>query len=246
MKSLRDQYQVNPKFIHTDKDLAEIKAAQAVWVSAKHQLCWWHVRKAVRPCLEKDRLSTSAYNVHISHTEFEFIDLEFIPRRQDGRPTAKAKAKNQLVEPLITQSSWPNALKVTIKIPDGFNFNMVAELEGSASGTEDESMDIAEEEFIEGSNGLFFPEIYHDLIINMMEHHFCAHLLIPGFSAPTSEGIRYWAVKEMYDFCVKHDLTFCWAYLWENWYNWSSWKLWARAECEEIAILKTTMICESQ
>ncbi|KAF8588750.1 hypothetical protein K439DRAFT_1533549 [Ramaria rubella] len=58
-------------------------------------------------------------------------------------------------------------------------------------------------------------------------------------------GIRAWAVKDMYLFCVKHDLQPCWAYLWENWYTPGRWKLWARSEYDKIPRLKTTMICES-
>ena len=59
---------------------------------------------------------------------------------------------------------------------------------------------------------------YHAAMVKMMEHHFCAHLLIPGYSTPTPEGIKAWAVKQIYKFCVLHDLTNLWAYLWENWY----------------------------
>ena len=80
----------------------------------------------------------------------------------------------------------------------------------------------------------------------MMATHLCAHLLIPGYAHPSPEGIQYWAVQQMYNFCVKHDLREVWAYLWENWYRTGCWELWARAACAEIPILRATMILESQ
>jgi hypothetical protein len=43
---LHDKYGVDPVFIHTDKDMAEIGCAKAVW-GAKLNLCWWHLRRAV-------------------------------------------------------------------------------------------------------------------------------------------------------------------------------------------------------
>jgi hypothetical protein len=92
----------------------------------------------------------------------------------------------------------------------------------------------------------FCPVEYRQPIIDMMERHYCAHPLIPGYSSPTPEGIREWAVKQMYKYCVDHDLREVWAYLWENWYRPGRWDLWARSCHPEIPILKTTMILESQ
>ena len=81
----------------------------------------------------------------------------------------------------------------------------------------------------------------------MMEHHFCAHPLIPGYSALTPEGIKAWAVKQIYEFCVDHGLPNLWAYLWENWYHHGHWELWARsANDAEIPRLKMMMMVEAQ
>ena len=79
-----------------------------------------------------------------------------------------------------------------------------------------------------------------------MEQHLCAHPLIPGYAHPSPAGIREWAVKQMYNFCVASDLRELWAYLWGNWYRSSRWELWARSVYPEIPVLKTTMILESQ
>jgi hypothetical protein len=47
----------------------------------------------------------------------------------------------------------------------------------------------------------------------MATHLLCAHPLIPGYAHPSPEGIQYWAVQQMYELCVKHDLREVWAYL---------------------------------
>ena len=49
----------------------------------------------------------------------------------------------------------------------------------------------------------------------------------PGYSAPTPAGLQEWAVKQMYQFCCKHELPEVWVYLWENWYRAGRWEIWA-------------------
>ncbi|SRR6266702_7186744 len=41
-------YSIVPRFVHTDKDMAEIGASRHIWPKAKHQLCWWHQREALQ------------------------------------------------------------------------------------------------------------------------------------------------------------------------------------------------------
>jgi hypothetical protein len=96
------------------------------------------------------------------------------------------------------------------------------------------------------SRRIFCPDEHRKPIELMMERHLCAHPLIPGYSAPTPEGIREWAVKSMYQYCEANELPEVWAYLWGNWYRRGRWNLWARAESAEIPLLKTTMMVESQ
>lgn len=75
---LHDKYGINPRFVHTDKDMAEIGASRCVWPYAKHQLCWWHQREAVRRQL-KGNLPTSIYNPWRAKQEYSFINLNFQP-----------------------------------------------------------------------------------------------------------------------------------------------------------------------
>jgi hypothetical protein len=46
------------------------------------------------------------------------------------------------------------------------------------------------------------PEGLRPIFIALLERHYCAHPDIPSFSRPDTEGIRTWAVKQMYAFCV--------------------------------------------
>ena len=75
----------------------------------------------------------------------------------------------------------------------------------------------------------FCPPDLRDAIIDLIEKHFCAHPLIPGYSAPDPLSIRRWAVKQTYEFCKEYDLRELWAYLWENWYQADQWGLWAQS-----------------
>jgi hypothetical protein len=231
--SLRDKYNVHPRFVHTDKDIAEIKGAQAVWTGAKHQLCWWHLKKAVKARLEKSKLSTSVYHPHLAKAEFDFIDINFIPSgKADPLETEDPEA---VVE--VHSTPHPNALPIKLKIPAGLSL---------PSRPPPADIPSDDEETEGGSRCTFCAKLYHKPIIAMIECHLCTHPLIPGYSSPTKEGVCAWAVKEIYTFCVKYDLRECWAYLWENWYCPARWRLWARSDCPEIPVLKTTMICESQ
>ncbi|KAF9007237.1 hypothetical protein BDQ17DRAFT_1324455 [Cyathus striatus] len=51
---LKNTYDINPVFIHINKDMAEISAACSVW-STKISICWWHMQKALREQLKLRR-----------------------------------------------------------------------------------------------------------------------------------------------------------------------------------------------
>jgi hypothetical protein len=63
------------KFTHTDKDMAEIGMICDTQ-ELKRQLCWWHMKDAVKKHLAKAKLSTSLYN---AECKFYFIDKSFVP-----------------------------------------------------------------------------------------------------------------------------------------------------------------------
>lgn len=77
-RQLRDRYDIQPVFAHTDKDMAEIGCLKEVW-DPKINLCWWHLRRAVKTRLAKAKLATTPYNAGRAHHEFAFIDTSFKP-----------------------------------------------------------------------------------------------------------------------------------------------------------------------
>ena len=66
---------------------------QDVWL-AKIQLCWWHLRKAVRERLSKKKLSTTPYNAQRAWLEFTFIDLAFVPYGKADATEHEGGARN--------------------------------------------------------------------------------------------------------------------------------------------------------
>jgi hypothetical protein len=259
---LRDQYGVLPKFVHTDKDMAEIGMSRRVWKESKHQLCWWHQCEALKRRL-KGNLPTSPYNVKRARQEYHFIDETFKPYGRadpnDIEGTIPGETQNDAHELPLTRED-PNAINIRIPIhpsqvhsespstivdkstPLTIRIPVLATVLGAGLTAEDET----DEELTNGRH-TFCPIEHRTTVIEMMEHHFCAHPLIPGYSAPNPAGIKAWAVKKMYEFCVEEHLPNLWAYLWENWYRRGRWELWARCENpKEIPRLKTTMMVEAQ
>lgn len=267
---LREKYGVIPTFVHTDKDMAEIGMVRKVWWEAKIQLCWWHLREAVRKRL-KGKLNTSKYNVLRSQSEFLFISSLFTPRgradqsdMEGGTPEENdAAVLAPHITPVGTATAHdPNAIKIRIpffpnltqKAPDPIKIRIPFLPKKGTAGDGPDNGNISQETEDENEDGeqatpqhTFCPAENRDNVVDLMERHLCAHPFIPGYSAPTPEGIKFWAVKEMYEFCVEHDLRNLWAYLWENWYRQGRWELWARsANPDAIPRLKTTMMVEAQ
>lgn len=263
---VRDTYNVHPTFVHTDKDMAEIAMVREVW-NAKHQLCSWHLRRAVRERLSKSKLTTTPYRPMRAHEEFSFIDPTFTPPGQADPHEYEGGMPDTYTEPPI--SNIPN---LTIRLPARPSAPQSATVRDEIDSDEDTDYEDADynsspiRDTVEDqphskklvitlpavsnitANGqrIFCPERCRDSVIQKMNRHMNAHPLIPVYATPTAEGIRAWAVKQMYAFCVKHDLRELWAYLWENWYRPGRWELWARAPHAQIPRLKTTMILESQ
>ncbi|EEB88766.1 hypothetical protein MPER_13221 [Moniliophthora perniciosa FA553] len=284
---LRDKYGIKPRFVHLDKDMAEIGMVRQVWPEAKIQLCWWHLRRAVRERLGKSKLSTTPYQVQRAHQEFSFINPNFTPYCHGDRaeyeggvedeaenivPTVNPNSiKVKITLPATQTSSFPststpkpslragttsavppitsqgNTTTLKIKIPARTRhviYDIMPEDEDFNLETGNMEEDDSTSQPLHARR-IFCPEELRSRIVDMMETHLNAHPMIPGYSAPTAEGIRYWAVKQMYQFCEEHDLREVWAYLWENWYRPKRWNLWARSVYPEIPHLKTTMILES-
>ena len=244
---LQDRYGIIPIFTHTDKDMAKISMLCDIWLSVKIQLCWWHLRKAVQEQLSKNKLSKTPYNAKRACLEYAFIDTSFIPsgcsdphEYEGGICDVIADIDKEPPRPS------PNMISILIKPPPkphNLQPRTAANITANSSRARPKPEDVSDEE---DERRVFCPKEHRGPIMNMMEAHLCAHPLIPGYSHPSHEGIKEWAVKQMYQFCLKEKLPETWAYLWENWYRKGCWELWACSCHTEIPVLKTTMMLESQ
>ncbi|KAJ8090975.1 hypothetical protein PM082_024899 [Marasmius tenuissimus] len=222
--------------------MAEIRIAQNVWPGINISLCYWHLNRAVDERLKKLKLSTTLYNFIRAHTEYSFIDINFCPPgKPDPSEYEGGCVDSDTLAAVNPPSATPNPNALFIRIP-ATQSTPIPTVNPLATKDEPSDPDLDENE----GKRVFCPRHLHQPILDMMEQHHCAHPMIPGYSTPTPEGIRYWAAKQVYDYCYTNDLRELWAYLWENWYRAARWKLWARSSYpSEIPRLKTTMILES-
>ena len=294
---LKEKYGIIPKIAHTDKDMAEIGMLRDVW-DPKVQLCWWHLRKAVRNRLATNKLTTTPYNALRAKTEFPWIDIAFVPPGRSDPEEHEGGIHDDFIAANSNHYMDPNSITLRIRPPEKLQpvtgtkpnkdpdtspqprpaladqnkthhsrhlqssrpappspiptvpkVTLLLPTASPATDTNNSAPDNSEKdtEKQETQRHNFCPMDYRESIVDLIECHYCAHPIIPGYSHPSPEGIRAWAVKEMYEFCKKYDLREAWAYLWENWYRPGRWELWARLSHPEfIPILKTTMMLEAQ
>ena len=80
MKAIRS-LGIEPRFTMSDKDQSEINALREVWPDAKHQLCLWHILRALKRRLSQNE-NPILYNALEAHHAFPDIDPAFVPLRQ--------------------------------------------------------------------------------------------------------------------------------------------------------------------
>lgn len=79
-QSLKNHGISNLAYFITDKDFAQITAAQHVWPNVKIQICLWHIKKALKRRLADNTPPKSiTYSSYAAHEIFNFIDIEFHP-----------------------------------------------------------------------------------------------------------------------------------------------------------------------
>jgi hypothetical protein len=81
---------LDPTFFGTDKDTSEIFAVRQIWPNAIIQLCYWHVRRAIRTKLASAQKTNSQNEYRPGEAQLEIPDLEIcwgsMPiRRPDGQ-----------------------------------------------------------------------------------------------------------------------------------------------------------------
>ena len=73
---------IDPEFTLSDKDPSEINALSRVWHKAKHQLCLWHLLRAVKRRLANNREFPAFYDSRDATRMFPFVDSTFLPLGQ--------------------------------------------------------------------------------------------------------------------------------------------------------------------
>jgi len=115
LEVIKFKYGTSPRFIYTDKDAAEIGAAHDVWKDAKHQLCQWHVERAIGNRIKKQALATTKYNAKRANNVFSFISIKFTPRVKsdpndyEGAQAARSKASLSIHSTQFLILQPPNA-----------------------------------------------------------------------------------------------------------------------------------------
>ena len=82
LRYFRDEWNINARVTHSDKDHSEMNALSSVFPDAKHQLCYWHVLRAIKKRLSVLRHQPAPYNVMQAVSEFPFISNTFLPVMQ--------------------------------------------------------------------------------------------------------------------------------------------------------------------
>jgi len=90
-----------PQFTLSDKDQSEINALTHVWPEAKHQLCLWHILRAIKRRLSQNG-TPGPYNALEANGAFPDIDPSFVPLEQ--------MSVNEKVRTVI--SYWPSLILV--------------------------------------------------------------------------------------------------------------------------------------
>lgn len=89
LRYIKEKWNIQARFTHSDKDPSEINAMGSVHPDAKHQLCFWHSVKAVKTRLSILRRTPGYYDVEGAHSEFTWVDKDFVPIGQaNGEPVS--------------------------------------------------------------------------------------------------------------------------------------------------------------
>ena len=194
LSQVKVAYKLNPSFVHTDKDIAEIKACQEVFPSSTHRICFWHFKKAIRERLAKKALATTAYDPSAARAIHNFIDTAFAPKTTPNskdnedyeyEPNAcpPRTHKKKMKHPAKPSGPGPNLLIVTLQpvtsAPRTANAQDMRPFplpRHQPKPTYPEEME-------------FCPGDLREDVVEMMERHLCMHPSIPGPHAETSLAV---------------------------------------------------------
>ncbi|KAG1878754.1 hypothetical protein C8R48DRAFT_745325 [Suillus tomentosus] len=175
--------------------------SKSVWPTAKIQLCWWHLRKAIRERLAKSKLSTTPYRPARANHEFPYIDISFAP---EGTADTEEFEGGVLLEPDEIHPKDETVPSLSIRIPNSSQLHSSRDSEPNDIDLVDDRINTnrnaltikfkipkkgLEEQSADIHSRVFCPAHLRETVIALIEHHFCAHPLIPGYSHPSTVGI---------------------------------------------------------
>ena len=82
LKHFHHKWNIKAKVMHSDKDWSEINALACVFPEAKHQLCYWHVLRAIKKRLLILCHQPVHYDAKAAMNSFPFISPTFLPIAQ--------------------------------------------------------------------------------------------------------------------------------------------------------------------
>ena len=98
---------ITPEFTLSDKDQSEINALSRVWPTAKHQLCLWHVLRAIKRRLGNNREHPAFYDAADAKSMFPIVDLGFLPIRQMSANDKVCKQTSRIWPATLTYCRQP-------------------------------------------------------------------------------------------------------------------------------------------
>ena len=103
----------NIQFFLTDKDFAQISAAQQIWPHVKVQICLWHIKKALKKRLaDNTQPRIITYSSNSAHETFDFINIDFYPIKTNEKKGKKdfyfcpQTLRSKIIEILEVHLHW--------------------------------------------------------------------------------------------------------------------------------------------
>ncbi|CAG8797972.1 20949_t:CDS:2, partial [Gigaspora margarita] len=117
---------INPTFVITDKDSAQISAVKMIWPDAYIQLCLWHLKRAIKRQLGlKKKPKTTRYHGNSANAEFPFININFCPDFTSQQSTV---LENFDLNNKNNNTNMPQSKKITFTFCPPEHYNHIINL----------------------------------------------------------------------------------------------------------------------
>jgi hypothetical protein len=221
---------LQPRWILTDKDLAEVTASQVVWPNANHQLCHWHALRSIEKRLKQKSKRRTAVNGSDS---------------DDDLPAdAGDRQGERWVHNLLAAEAIPEHLAFLHAEAEWINSHDPNDRPGGRLLSDDRITRLKEKCRRHFTAHPWVPTRGSD------------GAMLPGVTAPEEvlrrrHEIHSVAVKEILAWCRQEGSPGTFRYLWANWYRCAfgnrgpRWELVSLSWKDDMPISSTTMRIEA-